>query len=211
MNGRPRKNKAKPLNRLKVIREAQNLSVSDAAELTGFSTAKIYRNESGDTPLTDKDAQVYARAFAVDISQLHAAAGTPMVPIRGYVGAGAQVFPFESDDQMEIDEVECPPGLDPDRTEAYIVRGDSMLPIEPDSIIFIGPQIKVNPIGMHCLVDLADGRRLLKYVRPGPTKGRFNLISSNAPLIEDVLVRRAARVEDISKPPRSLPRHHRPT
>lgn len=211
MKGRPRKNNAKSWNRLKAIREGQGLSVQEAADLTGFGAAKIYRNESGATPLTDKDAQIYAKAYGVDIAQIHATGdGRPTVPVRGYVGAGAQVYPFEGDDQAELDEIECPPGLDPDRTEAWIVRGDSMLPTEPGSIIFNGPPLKVSPVGMHCLVDLADGRRLFKYVRRGPTKGHYNLMSSNAPLIEDVLIRRAARVEEIIKPPKSLPSHHRP-
>jgi hypothetical protein len=35
-------------------------------------------------------------------------------------------------------------------------------------------------------------------------------MSSNAPLIEDVLIRRAARVEETIKPPKALPAHHRP-
>jgi phage repressor protein C with HTH and peptisase S24 domain len=178
------------------------MSVAELMAATGKTKDQVYNAENGTSSLKDKDAQIYAKALGATVAEIMGEQETRLVPVKGYVGAGAEVFPFEGDDS-HLDHVECPNGLDPDKTEAYIVRGDSMLPIEPDSLIYIMPGLKIDPLNKHCLVDLADGRRLFKSVRRGSSPRRFTLMSSNALPIEDVAIVRAARVEAIQKPRKS--------
>ena len=49
-------------------------------------------------------------------------------------------------------------------------------------------------LGKLCIVKQINGTVMLKRVRRGPTTGRYNLESANAPLIEDVALEWAAPV-----------------
>jgi len=165
---------------------------------------KVSRIESGRTGLDVRELDPIAAALGVAPEELLISAETARVPIVGYVGAGAEVFPIEELPRWEgINEIECPRELNPDDTEALIVEGDSMLPIEPRSVVFVTrsrPSTPDDVLGKLCVVELADGRRLVKQVRRGYQKGRFNLISTNAAPIEDVEIERAARVRAIIPP-----------
>jgi hypothetical protein len=89
-----------------------------------------------------------------------------------------------------LKEVPCPRGLNPAKTIAVIVRGDSQAPMITDGwILFYSRDPEPDAaavVGRLCIVKLADGPVMLKSVRRGPTAGRFNLESANAPLVEDV-------------------------
>lgn len=127
----------------------------------------------------------------------------PTVPIVGYVGAGAEVFPindFEPGDGFN--RAECPRGLNPATTEAVMVRGDSMLPIDDGWVVFYSrePMTGQHIIGHLCVVQLDDGRGLIKQVRRGYTAEKYNLISTNATPMEDVSIRWATRVRAILPP-----------
>lgn len=200
MRGRPSKSGTKATNRLREIRSRQGYTVAELSELSGMTADQIYNHEGGRTPIDEVAGRAYSKALNVPVGQIIGEAETLLVQVRGYVGAGAEVFPFDEDSLGTIGEVPAPAGLDPDRTEAFILRGDSMLPIEPGSMIFVGPELRGDPVGKHCLVDTVDGRRFFKFVMKGPSKGRYNLVSSNAPIILDIALRRAARVEDIRRP-----------
>jgi hypothetical protein len=77
-----------------------------------------------------------------------------------------------------------------------IVRGDSQAPMITDGwIIFYSRDPEPDAaavVGRLCIVKQADGPVMLKRVRRGPTTGRFNLESANAPLVEDVALEWAA-------------------
>lgn len=177
------------------------MTVAELCDLSGLTSDQVYNHEGGRTPIKELAARAYSKALGVPLGQIMGEGESALVQVRGYVGAGAEVFPFD-EDSGTLDEVEAPVGVDPDKTEAYIVRGDSMLPIEPGSLVFVGPEFRGDPVGKHCLVDTADGKRLFKFVMKGSSRARFNLISSNAPIIADALVKRVARVEDIRRPAR---------
>lgn len=112
------------------------------------------------------------------------------VPIVGYVGAGAEIIPFDDFPKGGgLDEIPCPAGLNPARTVAAIVRGRSMEPAIPENWrVFYSrdpEQAADGVIGKLCVVKITDGPTMLKQVRKGATDGLFNLLSFNAGLLED--------------------------
>lgn len=109
-----------------------------------------------------------------------------MISVMGYVGAGAEVIPVGGNDALH--EVDMGYPIPPDLV-GVIVRGDSMFPIfeDGDLVAYRGePLTPDQAIGETCVVQLADGRILIKKVRRGSQPGLFTLTSANAPDIEDV-------------------------
>lgn len=109
----------------------------------------------------------------------------PLVPVVGYVGAGAEVFPF--DDHAKgggMDEVPAPPGLE-DAVAVY-VRSDSMWPVYRDGdLLFyrragMGRAVPSAAIGEECIVKVKDGPMLIKVLKAGNGK-LWTLESYNAP------------------------------
>lgn len=106
--------------------------------------------------------------------------------VMGYVGAGAEVIPINDGDPLSTVEVDFPV---PRGSVAAIVRGDSMYPIfeDGDLVAYGGDHLPPErALGSTCVVQLADGRMLIKKIRRGTQPGLFTLTSSNAPDIEDV-------------------------
>lgn len=118
------------------------------------------------------------------------------VQVVGYVGAGAEVIPFDDHEMgagLETVEVDFPvrPG-----TVAVIVRGDSQYPIFEDGDLIGYMEDSADPntlIGKICIVKLADGRTFVKRLKRGSEDGLFTLTSANARDIEDVEIEWARR------------------
>ena len=122
-----------------------------------------------------------------------------MVQIVGYVGAGAEIFPF--DDHMQgngFEEIECPPGVDPETTVALRIKGDSMMPFMPEgTIVYYSERFDggcADYVNKLCVVKIKDGPTLLKILKKGYSKGRFNLMSYNADMIEDARLEWCAKI-----------------
>jgi len=115
-----------------------------------------------------------------------------ILEVRHYIGAGAQVIPID-DGGEPIYEVEVDFPL-PHGAIGAIVRGDSQYPIfEDGDLVAYGGDLLTpeQAIGETCIVQLADGRMLIKKVRRGSQPGLYTLTSTNAPDIEDVAVESA--------------------
>lgn len=123
------------------------------------------------------------------------ASGPIRIPIRSYVGAGAEVIPF--DDDPPIDSVALPDWATL-ASEGFIVRGQSMAPMFSDGDVLFPERDPAPPdkrLGQVVLIDLKDGRRLVKKLIKGATRGRWTLISVNPeepPMQDQVVVRAAA-------------------
>lgn len=109
--------------------------------------------------------------------------GPDIVPIMGYLGAGAEVEPDHEQVPPEgLEQYEVPFPL-PEEMVAFKVRGTSMLPVfKPDAVIIVYRHQK-KPIdsfyGEEAAVRTSDGRRFIKTIIRGSVKGRVNLISWN--------------------------------
>jgi transcriptional regulator with XRE-family HTH domain len=115
------------------------------------------------------------------------------IPLRGRVGAGQLVMPFEAD---HSEFVEAPPGAHRD-TVAVEVTGESMLPAyEEGTLLYYSRQLPPEEmVNRRCVVQLADGRMLVKTLRRGSRPGYWTLGSLNAYDIEDQVVEWAAPID----------------
>lgn len=113
-----------------------------------------------------------------------------VVPVMGYLGAGSEIEPeFEQIPHDGLDQIIIPFPL-PAEMIAFEVRGISMLPVYKDGHIVVVYREQKRPIeafyGQEVAVRTSDGRRFIKTLMRGAHG--VNLMSFNAPLIEDVEV-----------------------
>lgn len=124
-----------------------------------------------------------------------------MVPVVGEIGAGAAVYPIDTDTSTNATGyIRAARGFG--AVEAIRVRGDSMWPVYKNGDwVFVENRQTEFPLerDKEYILDLADGRRLLKTVEPGRSVGLYNLISYNAPPEPDVEIVRAQRVRYIRR------------
>jgi phage repressor protein C with HTH and peptisase S24 domain len=185
-------------SRLKEFRLKRDLSLAKLAALAGTSAPQIDKLEKGIRRMTFDWARRLAVPLGIEPEDLMG--GERNVPVVGRVGAGAEILPIDDHAKGEgLFEVECPRGLDPKATVAVEVVGDSMAPaIQEGWVLFYDRSPEPAPsavVGRLCVVKLEDGRVLVKQVRRGPERGRFNLVSLNGPMIEDVALEWAAPVK----------------
>jgi phage repressor protein C with HTH and peptisase S24 domain len=178
-----------------------------AARRFGWVIPTYLAHENGSRGFGVERAKLYAEALKVNALWLLTGEGSSAsnvkIPVSGYVGAGAVIYPVDdSTGPGGIEEVDLPPGVYGDYA-AFKVRGDSNYPAyRNNEIIFVQreggpPQEYVN---RECVIRTEDGRRLLKTLTPGSKKDHFTLISFNAPPMLDERVEWASPVEWTRKP-----------
>ncbi len=123
-----------------------------------------------------------------------------LVPVVGDIGAGAVVHAIEGDRSTRATGyVKAPRGFG--AVEALRIRGDSMWPAYHDGdLVFIENRPADFPLikGKDYILELADGRQLLKMVEPRPD-GTYSLISYNAPPESGVTIKAARRVRYVRR------------
>ena len=199
----------------------QNLLLSagkkqaDLARLINKTPAVITNLFNGSRKLDAKEACRIADWLGVEMSAVMGSNnGLFRVPIIGEVGAGGVVFSVddlpliprsleEADrDYINCEFVDAPPGNYPEGLVALRVTGDSQKPfMPPGTIVYYSMRIlggaSEEHLGKMCVVQTASGATLLKIVRRGVSHGRFDLISYNMDVIEDVELAWCARVSFI--------------
>lgn len=122
------------------------------------------------------------------------------IPVVGNIGAGATVYPIDGDTTSRAEAwIKAPRGIG--AVESVRVRGDSMWPAYRDGdILFVENRDSDFPLirNKEYILELADGRRLLKMVEP-VGGDIYNLISHNAPPEPNVKILTARRVRFIRK------------
>jgi len=171
-----------------------------AALRHGWTPSTYASHENGQTPLPVEAAYEYGRAFKASPGWLLTGEGPKVAPgltVAGEVGAGAEIVPFPDSNSQEPEPVvEPPPGMPLD-TQVVVVRGNSMYPryFEGEKLFYRRETRDPGElIGRECVVHLADGRMLVKIIRKGSRKNRFNLESWNAATLEDQRIEWAAPV-----------------
>lgn len=176
---------------------------TDAARAFGWTVSTYLGHENGDRAPSREAAKKYAKAYKVRWEWLLEGEGKPApstktVPAIGYIGAGAQVVPFDDHSAGDLEDAEIPPGV-PDNSVLVIVRGDSMYPRYFEGERLFYERRDGNPkefVNRECAVRLADGRVFVKILRRGTTDGLFNLESWNpaTPTMVDQIIDWAAPV-----------------
>lgn len=191
--GRPARTDENFPNRIRELRLLRGLTLEQLAEKVGLTKSALGRLETGDSQLKFLHLRPLALALAVDEPEILFDLGNRPIPLVGFVRIGGRVDVVDSADRLQI---ECPRGLNPSETDALLVSGDALAPIEPGAVLFVGRAAAAGDyaIGKLAVVELADGERLVRQVRRGYTIGRYNLISGGAAPIEDAEIRSIARI-----------------
>jgi len=171
--------------RIRARREEIGLSQSELARRAGVSQPVINVLERGGAT-TSRYLATIARALAVDVADLDprfasAAAASPTVSIEivGLVGAGAGVD-WEDDERGNLSPARAPRF---DHALAFRVVGESMLPrFRPGEVLLFSrePQTLDRLADQVAMVQLVDGRRMIKIIRRSGQADRWTLESHNA-------------------------------
>lgn len=183
------------VDRLNEAFKAKDWSVARLSRESGVPTASLhkYLDRKVDQP-RGNTLLMLARALDVDPLWLKEGVApeiaTTVVPIMGYVGAGAEIEPeFEQVPEGGLHQVEIPITL-PDDLIAFEVRGESMLPMYRPGMVIVTYRDKIRQVemfyGEDAVVKTRDGRRLVKTILKGSSPTTVNLFSMNDRLIEDV-------------------------
>lgn len=167
-------------------------TAAEAARALGWNVNTYTSSENGTRGLTQQKALDYSRAFGVGLEWLmtgrgiKSRGGRRMIPVVGYVGAGAHLH---YDTSGFLEEIEAPPGSH-DEDRAARVRGDSQYPryMDGDLIVFGEAVDPEAAVGRDAVCETEGGAMLVKRVARGPTSGLYTLISHNEPPIHNVRI-----------------------
>lgn len=161
--------------------------------------------ERGERQLTKQYILKIAEAFRVSVADVLGVSSVNLpaqVPLVGRVGAGGEVY---AADPSDVDYVDMPPGGTPDLEALEVVNG-SMQPVyRAGDLLFVSSADEGTPleklVGLECVVDTTDGRRLVKVLRRGTGPGLWRLESYNPAVddIEDVGVVKACPVRHVTR------------
>lgn len=176
-----------PAQWIRSMRDHMKLKQVPFAEEVGVTQPTVSRWESGTEPERDHWRLLTELAERVGYPAFDTTRPRE-IPIIGYVGAGAAIYPFdEGEPGVGFDVIHLPHGMR--GAFGLLVRGDSMYPKYEDGEVVICDDVVYDPqslVGRYCYVKLADGRAFLKKLRNGSERGLYSLHSHNAAPIEDV-------------------------
>lgn len=185
------------------IRMALRLDQTQFAELIGTTQSSVSRWGKGAVPggaNLSRIAEV-GKTTVERLLDIDGPGSEADIPVVGYVGAGAEVLPFDDYAHGQgFSHIERPPFIS-GRAVAVEIRGDSLLPVAENGwkLIYTGEQTMLEDevLNRLCVVALTDGRMLVKKVLRGSEPQRYHLQSTNAPLIENAQIEWAAPVRAI--------------
>lgn len=176
-------------NRVRELRIKRGWTVEQLAERAGLSTGQVSKIETSKRGWSVQSLQALADALGckvvdlIDVTEVWRD-----VPVFGILETGGVVHPRPSGKKQVT--VKAPIAFG--ELLALTVQNDSLYPrYMAGDTVFCGK----NPVdagaclGRECLVQLENGRSLLRVVHPGTSKGRYNLVAHNqAPELDCALV-----------------------
>lgn len=182
---------------LRDARTRARLSQEALATAADSGRSTIVKLEKGILPMSEAWAKRLAPHLGIKPHQLYEG---PQIPIVGYVGAGQRVYAYA--DMENAGESMTRPPMTTGDLLAVEVKGDSMLPLAEEGwhIVYTAEATvdEHEVLNRVCVVQLdEDESMLVKRVLRGSKPRHYHLVSTNAPLIEDVRLRWAAVVKAI--------------
>lgn len=178
----------------------------------GFSQPQISRWLRGSAPEVPNYERIVNLAYELGVlsdtrsedvaAALHSPPPVPMVPLKGYVGAGSRAHFYALADE-DYEEVPAPPGSS-DKTVAVEIKGSSMGKALESWLVFyddVRSPVTADQINQLCVVGLADDRILIKKIERKPSgRAGYRLISNaDEPPIEDATIEWAALVTSMRR------------
>jgi repressor LexA len=170
--------------RLKGARKERGFSVAEVARRLGLAAQTVRNHENLDAVALE-NLRSYAKIYRVNLDwietgrgDMRVATGPGEVRLMGTVGAGPSVAAI--DDLSWNNAVDLVTLPDPKDTFALKVVGDSALPRYHDGDILLvarEPYLQQDLINTYCVIDLKDGRRVVKMLEK--VNGAYVLRSQN--------------------------------
>ena len=191
-----------PFKRLKWAREKHDRrwpKASEAIKSHGWTASTYYGHENGRRNYTVDEARDYGRTYKVKWEWLIDGKGSPtlaMARVIGKVHDSAQVL-LNDDKNLVTTETELPPGCGP-KTVAVEAKGEMpMQGMFDDGWLFFFDDVKEPPNknqeGKLCVVQLDNGKVLIRTLRPARRKNRYDLeFPPLRPLLDQRIVWAAA-------------------
>ena len=167
--------------------------LADALHTTGST---VSRYETNDIPVPEFMVDRLAQLARVTKGYVRDGdTSSRLAPVIGYVGAGAEVYPPDND--VHLGGIEVPASwMD---AVALEIRGDSCLPVYAEGgLIVVRGEQRFDPeeaLRKMCVLELEDGRGLVKELRRTADPHHFDLWSPNSAPIEDVRIASARPVK----------------
>jgi transcriptional regulator with XRE-family HTH domain len=188
--------------KIKAIRLSKGMNQSEFGDAIGVGQSTVARWERGAQPAPEFLYQI-ASIAKVTVDQLLGIMETMdhvgRVPVIGFVGAGAMVLPLDVT-VAAFDYIDRPAFVTGSAV-AVEVQGDSLFPVAENGwkLVYAGTRAmdESEVLNRLCVVQLTDGRAMVKRVMRGSEPQRFHLGSTNAPLIENAELVWAAPVKAI--------------
>jgi hypothetical protein len=160
-----------PADRLRALRRAAGFRSAAAASrvIPGVNLTTYQQHEKGRRPLTQAAAATYAEFFGVPAGYVlygEPLRDIPEVPIVGVIGTGGAVSDIAEGGMDAY--AQAPEGLG--LAAFRVVTGDLWPAYHAGDLAFFSPHGLAQPIdpaainGRECIVVLADGSRLLRFV-----------------------------------------------
>jgi hypothetical protein len=198
-----------PFERLqKARKEAGYQEAADAARALNIPEPTYFGHENGHRGLS-RSGRRYAEFFRVSFDWLMTGKGQPrpsraraaelrLVPLVGYVSAGAATH-FFPQDSGHLDEVAAPSDAS-DATVAVEIRGESLGTFFDRWLVYyddVRRPVTNDLINKLCVVGLEDGRILIKKIQKSKMRGYFHLLSQTEDPITDARIEWAAKVKQM--------------
>ena len=173
------------------IRKKKGMTLERLAEKSGLSVSQISKIENNKRGWSVDSLSKLADALGVKVSELIDASDVwQQVPVFGVVEDGGIVKPRVAGKGKAPPRVRAPMAFG--ELLALIVHNNSLYPryVKGD-VIFCGknPCAPDDCLDKECLVWFEDGSSALRFVHPGTTKGRYNLMAHNqTPELNQVIV-----------------------
>lgn len=208
----PRVAKREPSNRARAFKawtKATGTNTKQVSVRSGVTYSTLASFVQGDTQsLKGENEELIANAYGVSVAEIFAGETAQLVPIIGRVGADTEGVVIQTGGQQSHDMAPMPMHGSPNAVAVEVV-GDSMPWLaRSGSLAYFDHQAsppREDMIGYHAIVELEDGRVLLKRLLRGSRRGLYTLASEDGPPIEDVRVVWAAEPISII-PPREAKR-----
>lgn len=184
-----------PLTR---ARKRRRLTLQELGDRIGTSATQISRLEKSIRRVTWDWATKIADALDYDPAELMFGGKPPMVPVIGRVDSAGALIPLANDAAQH--EAPCPRGMNPGTAAAVVLETDAGPLMGRGWMLFLDHKAAANAdqaVGALCLVKMRAGATLLRQVRRGPTRGRYNLIAVDGRFTEDADLEWAARIRAI--------------
>jgi transcriptional regulator with XRE-family HTH domain len=199
--------------RILAARKAKGLSQVKLGDRAGVAPTTISKWETGKSEPSTAERIRLAEALEIHPSTLGVLAESSQsrsISVMGFVGPGQAIQPLGTSDGIQI--VDPPVGI-PDTAECVLVRGDSLMPLLPDGGAIIYWRWAVDPtpfLGRLCIVELARGEMVARFVERGSARGLWTLTSLNAAPLRDVAIKRAAPADYLVPDPAGVLTFSRP-